>query len=114
MHNIGLCISYDRLTVISKDLASSVISLFEAENAPCPPQLREELLVIGSADNIDKNPQRRDAKDALHGIAIMLIQLPTPSNPGKERNAKSHVLQSKTTTMLKLPFFYTDIKECSI
>ena len=114
LHNIGLCISYDRLTVISKDLADSVISLFEAENAPCPPQLREELLVIGSADNIDKNPQSRDAKDALHGTAIMLTQLPTPSNPGKERNAKSHFLQSKTTSMLKLPLFHTDIKECSI
>ena len=39
LHNYGLCISYDCLLQISKDLENTVISMFETEGAPTPPQL---------------------------------------------------------------------------
>ena len=61
LHIYGLCISYDRLLWISKDLGNTVISMFETEGALTPPQLLNSLLMLDTTDNYDNNPKNRDS-----------------------------------------------------
>ena len=77
LHKLGICLSYARVRYISKEMANSVIKMFEEEGVACGPILKKGLLTIASIDNIDINPSNGDVRDALYGTGCALIQLPT-------------------------------------
>ena len=115
LHELGICISYARVRDISKVMANSVVKMFEAEGVPCGPTLRNGLLTIGSADNIDLNPTNRDAKDALHGTGCALTQLPTSTNAGTVRSVEQyHEAARALSNIAQLPRFYTEIKKVEV
>ena len=115
LHELGICISYARVRDISKVMANSVVKMFEAEGVPCGPTLRNGLLTIGSADNIDLNPTNRDAKDALHGTGCALTQLPTSTNAGTVRSVEQYREAARAlSNIAQLPRFYTEIKEVEV
>ena len=86
LHDLGLCISYDRVMQISANMGNSVCALYGSENVVCPPKLREGLLTTGNVGNIDHNPSARTSKDSFHGTAISLTQHPSREFYGNERN----------------------------
>ena len=112
LHELGICVSYNRVRDISKDMANSVIKMFEAEGVPCGPTLRKGLPSVGSADNFDLNPSNRDAKDASHGTGYAITQLPTSDNTGTARSAEQYRAAARAmSSIARLPQFYTDMKE---
>ena len=50
LHELGICISHAKVQDFSKDMANSIVNMFEAECVPCGPILRKGLLMVGSAE----------------------------------------------------------------
>ncbi len=74
LHQRGLCISYDRLRVLSTDIANSVIGHWEKVGVVVPPQAVKHVFTTGGFDNIDHNPSSTTATSALHGTCISIHQ----------------------------------------
>ncbi|XP_014676237.1 PREDICTED: uncharacterized protein LOC106816189 [Priapulus caudatus] len=74
IHQRGLCIAYDRLRVLSTDIANSVIGHWEQVGVVVPPQAVKHVFTTGGFDNIDYNPSSTTAKSALHGTCISIHQ----------------------------------------
>ncbi len=74
MHQRGMCISYDRLRVLSTDIANSIIGHWEQVGVVVPPQAVKDVFTTGGFDNIDYNPSSTTAKSALHGTCISIHQ----------------------------------------
>ena len=72
-HNLGLCVSYDRLLRLKSDIANGVWQRFRVEDVVCPPKLHHGLFTTGAVDIIDYNPSSATAKDSFHGTGISLI-----------------------------------------
>lgn len=107
--NMGLCISYHRVLVISTDIANSVTTRFEHEDVVCPPQLCGKVFTTAEVDNIDHNPSLT-AHDSFHGAAISLAQHPTKS---KAMNRGIRVLNETAESQRKLaqlPGMYTTVQ----
>lgn len=121
MHQRGLCISYDRLHVISTDIANSIISYWETEGIVVPPQAVKGVFTTCGFDNIDYNPSSTTSAMSLHGTCISVqqhfcslsqqIQMSTeilnPNEMGK-RTIRSLPLQY-TTMDLDIPIATSDI-----
>ena len=86
MHQRGLCISYDRLLVLSTDIANSVIAHWENLGVVVPPQAVKNVFTTGAFDNIDHNPSSTTAKSALHGTCISIHQHNFSSNTQQTEN----------------------------
>ena len=74
MHCRGLCISYDRLRVLSTDIANSVIAHWEQIGVIVPLQAVPNVFTTGNFDNVDSNPSSTTAKTSLHGTCISIHQ----------------------------------------
>ncbi len=74
MHQRGMCILYDRLRVLSTDIANSVIGHWEQVGVVVPPQAVKSVFTTGGFDNIDYNPSSTTAKSVLHGTCISIHQ----------------------------------------
>ncbi|ELU07992.1 hypothetical protein CAPTEDRAFT_216620 [Capitella teleta] len=85
LHELGICVSYQRLLDITNDIASAVCQRFNEEGVVCPPKLRNGLFTTAAVDNIDHNPSSATANGSFHGTAISLMQHPTPSCMGTDR-----------------------------
>ena len=80
MSKLGICVSYDRILTLTTDLASTVCETYNKQQIVCPPHLHKGVFTVGALDNIDHNPTSTSAKGSFHGIAISLMQHPTPQN----------------------------------
>ena len=87
LYQLGLSVSYDRVTEITNGLASSVCSQFRADNIVCPSNLRHGLYTVGALDNIDHNPSSTTSQGSFHGTGISVFQFPTEAEPGISRPA---------------------------
>ena len=56
LHDLGLCISYNRILDISTELGNNICNHYEVEKAVCPPKLKSGLFTTSVVDNIDHNP----------------------------------------------------------
>ena len=74
LHQQGLCISYDRLRMLSTDIANSVIGQWEQVCEVVPPRAIKDVFPTGDFDNMDHNPSSTTAKSALHGTCISIHQ----------------------------------------
>ena len=61
IHDLGLCIPYNQMLVLSKQLGNSVYTQFESDGVICPTKLRLNVFTF-AVDNIDHNPSSRSAK----------------------------------------------------
>ena len=82
---LALWISYDRLLLVSSDIANKVIARYESNDVVCPSKLRKGLFTTAAVDNIDHNPSSTSAQDSFHGTAILLVQHPTVHENGESR-----------------------------
>ena len=81
LHQRGLCISYDRLRMLSTDIANSVIGQWEQVGVVVPPQAIKDVPTTGGFDNIDHNPSFTTAKSVLHGTCISIHQYCSTDTP---------------------------------
>lgn len=95
MHDLGLCVSYDRVLAISTDIGSAVCRRYQEEQVVCPPNLRHDLFTLAAFDNIDHNPSSTTAHDSFHGTGISLFQHATSEAPGAAREC---IVIEKTET----------------
>ena len=86
LFNLRLCISYDRVLDISRELGNKICYHYEVEKAVCPPQLKDGLFTNAAVDNIDHNPSSTSAHDSFHGTGISLFQHPDDAFTGVQRN----------------------------
>ena len=89
LHNIGLCISYNRILVISTESANAVCETFEKEGVVCPPKLLNNVFTTAAVDNIDHNPSSTTATDSFHGTGISIMQYPADMQPGIQSTGSS-------------------------
>lgn len=108
----GLCISYDRVQEIGKQLASEVCTQFERDGCVCPALMKGDLFTVGAVDNIDHNPSARNAMDSFHGTAISLMQFPTQDNPGTDREPIT--ISPATERTMILPAEYTGVAPATL
>ena len=72
LHNLGLCISYNRILDISTELGNKICNHYGVEKAVCPPKLKSGLFTISAVDNVNHNPSSTSAHDSFHGTGISL------------------------------------------
>ena len=108
-HQLGLCISYDRLLEISSDIANSVCAMYEEEGVVCPPTLQKNLFTTAAIDNIDHNPSSITAKESFHGTSISLMQHPTMEDGGIKRDIPLIGVTDGSGTK-QLPQTYTNVE----
>ena len=65
MHDLGLCVLYDRVLAISTDIGKAVCRRYQEEQVVCPPNLRHDLFTLAAFDNIDHNPSSTTAHDSF-------------------------------------------------
>lgn len=87
---LGLCIGYDRLRAILRDMKNRNLKHFEEIGVVCPPGLVHGLFTSTQLDNIDHNTSSTTASDAFHGTAITLVQHPPPGVQSKLPTFSSH------------------------
>ena len=104
LHNMGLCISYDRLLGISTDIANKVCAMYDKEG------VSRNVFTVAAVDNIDHNPSSATARDSFHGTGISLMQLPSEQHdvtprviPVIDENPE------KTRRIQALPAAYTNV-----
>ena len=84
-YDLGLSVSYDRVSSISADLENNISELYKTKGVVCPRQLRHGIFTTAAYDNIDHNLSSNTALGALRGTAISLFQHPCHTNPDKVR-----------------------------
>ena len=109
IHQLGLCISYDRVLQISADLGNRAIQYYEQERLVCPMKLKKNLFTTGQVDNIDHNPTSRDASGSFHGTAITLTQHPASGQMGSECQLPEEYIRARDRHVRDLPQSYNDI-----
>lgn len=85
LYQLGLSVSYDRVTEIINGLATSVCLQYKADNIVCPSNLRHGLYTVGALDNIDHNPSSTTSQGSFHGTGISVFEFPTEDEPGISR-----------------------------
>ena len=108
LHNLGICISYDRLLSISTSLGNAVCKEFENEGLVCLPLLRRNVFTTHAVDNIGHNPSSRTAKESWHGTAVSTTQHIVNKNDGilRERNK----MENECSRIIRqLPSNYTNV-----
>ena len=69
-HDLGLCISFDQMLVLSTQPGNILCTQFESDAVIYPTKLRSNVLTTCNVDNIDHNQSCLSAKDSWHGTAI--------------------------------------------
>ena len=84
--HLGMSISYDRVLRLSAQMGNDVCEQFHRDHVVCPPKLQHQFFTSAAVDNLDHNPTSTTSQDAFHGTAISLIQHPTCTDSGVDRN----------------------------
>ena len=108
LHELHVCISYDRVLQLENEIGHSMCQQFLAENIVCPSHLRKGIFVASALENLDHNLSSTTAQSAFHGTAIGLMQFPTESNTG---HCREPLMLGKGDTIkeLMLPQSYTTV-----
>ncbi|WAQ99039.1 LOW QUALITY PROTEIN: hypothetical protein MAR_023412 [Mya arenaria] len=85
LHNMGLCISYDRLLGLSTDIANKVCAMYDEKGVVCPPKIARDIFTVSAVIKIDHNLSSATARDSFHGTGISLMQLRSEQHDGSPR-----------------------------
>ena len=113
LHEMGLCISYWRLRVISTDVANSVIAYYQTHDIVIPAAVLRGVLTIVRYDNINHQTRAMTCRTSFNGSCLSTIQFPTLDTPG-ERVMSSHIINPEVigrSEVSSLPGSYTNLKE---
>lgn len=112
MCQLGLSVSYKRVTSVSTDLEKDMCTHFQATGIVCPPTLRKGLVTSAAMDNFDHNPSSTTAKHSIHGTGISLFQQPTAELPGTPQEIP-HDSESRQDYSV-LPEDYTRVRPLNL
>ena len=84
LSNRGLCVSYERTQEISTALSNIVYAQLDRDGLVCPTKLKRYVFTARAVDNIDRNPNARNAMNSFHWTAISMVQFPTQEKPGTD------------------------------
>ena len=110
LFQMGICVSYDRVTEVLNDLANGVCTQYIKQQVVCPLTLQSDLFSVGTLDNFDHNPTSSTAQNSFHGTCISIFQFPTENNAGRDRGRP--ILGEGTVgrrEVVSLPDSYTEI-----
>ena len=80
-HSLGICISYDRLLDITKDLSERLLYQYARDGVFLPSVLKQDIFTIIAKDNIDINAKSSTASKHFHGTSMSILQFPLTENP---------------------------------
>lgn len=106
-HNLGLSISYNRLSEITSELCQDVVNRSKKEGVFCPANFKEGLFTVSAYDNIDHNLSSSTSETTFHGTSISMYQLPTPTNTGTVRLYEKEILPEQLKSKKDVPAFPT-------
>lgn len=107
LHKMGLSVSYDRVLLMSADLANSAINHFDFVGAVCPQSLKMGIFTTSAVDNIDHDPTSTSAHTSFHGTGISLFQHPDVLYDGIDQARAP--LSKSNRVIAKLPNNYTSV-----
>ena len=113
LHEMGLCIDYSRLRVISTDVANSVIAYYQTHDIVVPAPVLRGVLTILRYDNINHQTRAMTCRTSFNGSCLSTIQFPTMDSPG-ERIMPNQIINPEVTGRAEvslLPPSYTNLKE---
>ena len=94
LYSNGLCISYDRVIEIEKNITKDLCQKYKEAEIVCPPSLYCGLFTCAAIDNIDHNSSSSTSKSSIHGTSISLFQY-----PAKEMQNKRFIYTEGTKTL---------------
>ena len=94
LYSNGLCISYDRVIEIEKNITKDLCQKYKEAEIVCPPSLYCGLFTCAAIDNIDHNSSSSTSKSSFHGTSISLFQY-----PAKEMQNKRFIYTEGTKTL---------------
>ena len=83
---IGICLSYQRVQDITKNLYNSMRRQLYEDNVLVPQVLKKGIFSVIAKDNIDKNTRSTMITSHYHGTSLSVFQYPTKDNPGIVRD----------------------------
>ena len=81
LHSLGICISYDRLLDITKDISETMLSQYERDGVFLPSVLKKDIFTMIAKDNVDFNAKSSTASKHFHGTSMSVLQFPSFENP---------------------------------
>ena len=113
LHDLGLCICYNRIMSIVTDLGNAEIQRYTEPNLVCPRTLKLNLVTTMAIDNIDQSTSSTTAKSSFHGTTISITQHPEEDNLGSPQ--KQTLMENSDSLKLKpLADYYTVIPDISL
>ena len=77
--SLGICLSYQRVQDITKNLYNSMRRLFHEDNVLVPQVLKNGIISVMAKDNIDKNARSTMITSHYHGTSLSVFPV---SNEG--------------------------------
>ena len=105
LHKTGLCVTYDRVLLMSSDLVNAAITHFESIGAVCPQSLKMGIFTTSAVDNIDHDPTSTSSQNSFRVTGISLFQHPDANHEGNEQTRSPLDKSNRPNT--KLPTDYS-------
>ena len=105
LHKMGLCVTYDRVLLMSSDLANAAITHFESIGAVCPQSLKMGIFTTSAVDNTDHDPTSTSSHTSFHGTGSSLFQHPDANHEGIEQTRSP--LGKSNRPITKMPTDYS-------
>ena len=77
VYSLGICLSYQRVLDITKNLYNSTKKQFYRDNALVPGVLRKGIFTVMAKNNIDLNAKSTIITSHYHGTSISVFQYPS-------------------------------------
>ena len=113
LFRLGLCVSYDRVLEITKDIYENLLESFFSYNCFFPNILKKKLFTILLKDNIDVNARSNFVNSHYHGTSISFIQFVTNEDKGVDfpEIDISNNISTKSKKLSPLPGEYINVQK---
>ena len=110
---LGLCVSYDRVLEITKDIYENLRESFFSYNCFFPNILKKKLFTVLLKDNIDVNARSNFVNSHYHGTSISIIQFVTNEDKGVDfpEIDISNNISTKSKKLSPLPGEYINVQK---
>ena len=96
-------------------MANGICQSFRSEDVVCSYKLRKRLFTGGVVDKADHNPSSTTSKDSFHGTGVSLVQYPSHTHSGTDRDIPVICHGgSSTKSVTPLPSNYTIVRPAAI
>ena len=113
--NLGICLSYDRVLEITKELSNTQIHHYLTNNVFAPSPLRKSVFIVIAKDNIDCNATSSTAVRHFHGTCMTVMQFISAEISGTKYSFTEDVGTVKdnvsTNKVLKIPESFSNVEQ---